>query len=215
VAASGAVGAAGRAVDAQQALGHHAVEGRHQVVGIDPHVHEAADHVEDVVGVHGGEHQVAGEGRLDGDLGGLRVADLADHDLVRVVAQDGAQAAGKIQPLLLIHRDLQHAGQLVLHRVFDGDDLVLAGVGLGQQRVQAGGLARAGGAGDQQHAVGLGGHVPEAGAGGGVEAQGVEGQAGQLAGQVFLVEDAQHRVLAVDAGHDGHPEVDGPPRPAP
>ena len=71
---------------------------------------EAADDVEHVVGVHGGEHQVAGERRLHRDLGGLRVADLAHHDLVRVVAQDRAQAAREGEALLLVHRDLQHAG---------------------------------------------------------------------------------------------------------
>ena len=33
------------------------------------------------------EHQVPGQGRLDGDAGGLLVADLADHDDVRVLPQ--------------------------------------------------------------------------------------------------------------------------------
>jgi hypothetical protein len=60
--------------------------------------------------VHGGEHQVAGQRRLHGDLRRLGVADLADHDLVRVVAQDGAQAAREGQALGLVDRDLQHVG---------------------------------------------------------------------------------------------------------
>jgi hypothetical protein len=72
--ASPAAGAATASVwrDGLQALGDDAVEGGDEVVGVDAHVHEAADDVEHVVGVHGGEHQVAGERRLDGDLGGLR-----------------------------------------------------------------------------------------------------------------------------------------------
>jgi len=50
-------------------------------------------------------------------VGGFRVADLADHDLVRVVPQDRAQPAGEAEALLLVHRDLQHAGELILDRV--------------------------------------------------------------------------------------------------
>jgi hypothetical protein len=173
-------------------------------------VHETADDVEDVVGVHGGEHQVAGEGRLDGDLGGVRVADLAHHDLVRVVAQDGAQAPGEGEALLLVHRDLQHAGQLVFHRVLDGDDLVLAGVDLGQGGIQGGGLARAGGAGHQEHAVGLGGQAPHPGQGVAVEAQALQGDALELVGQLLPVQHAQHAILAEHPGHDGHPQVDLP-----
>ena len=110
------------AVDADlphQPLGQHAVERRHELVGLDAHVQEAAEHVEHVVGVDGREHQVAGQRRLDGDLRGLRVADLADHDLVGVVTQDRAQAARERQPLLLVDRDLGDPAQLVFDRIFD------------------------------------------------------------------------------------------------
>ena len=111
--------------DADEALGEDAVEGRDEAVGIDLHVDEAADDVEDVVGVDGGEDEMAGQGGLDGDLGRLRVADLPDHDLVRVVAEDRAQTPGEGQALLLVDRDLGDALDLVLDRVLDGDDLVL------------------------------------------------------------------------------------------
>src|SRR6185369_11009003 len=116
--------------------------------GIRIHVQEAADQVERVVGVHGGEHQVAGERRLDGDLRRLRIADLAYHDLVGIVAQDRAQAAREGEALLLVHRNLQHPGKLVFDRVLDGDDLVLGAIDLGERRVEGGGLAAAGGPGD-------------------------------------------------------------------
>ncbi len=58
---------------------------------LDAHVDEAGDGAGGVVGVHGGEHEVAGERGLDRDLGGLLVADLADHDDVGVLAEEGAQ----------------------------------------------------------------------------------------------------------------------------
>ncbi|MCY1410799.1 hypothetical protein D9M71_261750 [compost metagenome] len=156
----------------------------------------------------GGEHQVAGERRLHGDLRGVGVADLADHDLVRVVAQDGAQAAGKGQAFLLVDRDLQHAGELVLHRVFDGDDLVHAVVDLGDHGVEGGGLAAAGGAGHQDHPVGFGRQAPQLHQGGVFEAQGLQAHAVGAVGQVLLVQHPQHRVFTEDAGHDRHPEVD-------
>ena len=48
------------------------------------------------------KHDVAGERRLDGDLGGLEVADLADEDHVRVLAQDAAEARGEGDADLLV-----------------------------------------------------------------------------------------------------------------
>jgi hypothetical protein len=52
---------------------------------------KARDNADRVVGVDGREHQVAGERRLHRQVGGLAVADLADHDDVRVLAQRRAQ----------------------------------------------------------------------------------------------------------------------------
>ena len=109
---------------AHQPLRQHAVQRRDELVRLDAHVQEAAEHVDDVVGVDGREHEVAGQRRLDGDLRGLGVADLADHDLVGVVAQDRAQAARERQPLLLVDRNLRDAAQLVFDRILDRDDLV-------------------------------------------------------------------------------------------
>ena len=51
-----------------------------------------------VVGVEGGEDQVAGQGGADRDVGRLPVADFADHDDVGVLAQDVAQRAGEGEP---------------------------------------------------------------------------------------------------------------------
>ena len=138
-----------------------------------------------------------------------RVADLAHHDLVRVVAQDGAQAAREGQAFLLVDRNLRDAANLVFDRVLDGDDLVLVGLDLGQRGVQRGGLAAAGRAGDQHHAVRLGDVAAEAAQVVVVEAHHVQRELVELLAHRLLVEHAQHRILAVDAGHDGDAEVDG------
>ena len=73
------------------------------------------------VGVERGKHQVAGQRGLDRDLRRLQVADLADHDDVRVLAQDRAQRMREGEADLRLHLDLVDAGQLVLDRILDGE----------------------------------------------------------------------------------------------
>ena len=64
---------------------------------LDAHVDQTGDRARRVVGVQRGEHEVAGQRGLDGDLGGLLVADFADHDDVGVLPQEGAQRVGERQ----------------------------------------------------------------------------------------------------------------------
>ena len=44
----------------------------------------------------GAEDEVAGQRGLDGDLGGLDVSDLTDHDDVGILAEDRAEQAGEV-----------------------------------------------------------------------------------------------------------------------
>ena len=101
----------------------------------------------------GGEHQVAGERGVDRNLRGFLVADFADHDLVGVMTQDRAQAAGKGEALLFVDRDLGDAFHLVFDGVFDGDDLVFVVLDFAQRGVERSRFAGAGWARDQHHAV--------------------------------------------------------------
>ena len=73
---------------AHESLCQDAVQRGNKIVGFHADVQEASDHVDDVIRVDGGKYQVAGERRVDGDLGRLGVADFADHDLVGIVTQD-------------------------------------------------------------------------------------------------------------------------------
>ena len=59
-----------------------------------------------VVRVQRREHHVARERRLQRDLRGLGVADLADHDDVGVLPQDVAQRLGEAEADLRLHGDL-------------------------------------------------------------------------------------------------------------
>src|SRR5208282_6477434 len=108
------------------------------------HIQETANHIDYVVGVNRGKHQVSGQRRLDGDLRRLRVADFADHDFVRVMAQNRTQSAGERQSFFLVHRNLRDAAQLVFDRVFNRDDLVFVGLDLVDGGVERGRLAASG-----------------------------------------------------------------------
>src|SRR5262249_479381 len=105
--------------NANQPLREDAIQSGHKVVRLDAHVDKASDDVRHVVRVDGGEHQVTRQGRLNGYLGRLLVADFADHDFVRVVAQNRTQTTSEGEPLLLVYGDLRNSTELVFDRVFN------------------------------------------------------------------------------------------------
>ena len=102
-----------------------------------------------------------------------------------------------------MHLDLVDRRQLVLDRVFDGDDLLRGRVELRQRGVQRGRLARAGRPGDQQDAVRA-------------RQQGVEArQVVVLEAHVFeaeadagAVEHPHHQALAVHRGHRRQAQIE-------
>jgi hypothetical protein len=193
---------------ANEALGEDAVEGGDEVVGFDAHVEEAAEDIDDIVGVDGGEDEMAGEGGVDGDLRGFLVTDFADEDLVGVMAEDGTQAAGEGEAFFLVDGNLGDAANLVLDRVFDGDDLVFVAFDFVEGGVESGGFSGAGGAGDEHHPVGLANVAAEAAEIVFRETDDVESEMTELLAHRLLVEHAEDGVLAMDSGHDGDAEVD-------
>src|SRR6185312_10801792 len=138
--------------------------------------------------------------------------DFADHDFVRVVTEDGAQAAGKGQALFFVHRNLRNAANLVFHRIFNGDDLVFFGLDLIHRSVERGGLAAARGSGDQHHAIGFFDVAPETLQVILVKPNHVQHQLVKLLAHGLFVENAKHGVFAVNGGHDGDAEINGPLR---
>src|SRR5271157_1849096 len=196
---------------AHQALRQNAIESGNEVVRLDAHVDETPDDVRDVVGVHRGEDEVPGQRGLNGDLRRLVVADFAHHDLVRVVAQDGTQAAGKRQALLFVHGNLRDAAQLVFDGVLDGDDLVLVRLDLVDGRIQRGGFAGTRWAGHQHHAVGLVDVTPETPRLIAGKTDDVQAELLEFFRKRFLVEHAEHGVFPVAGGHDGNTQVNVAP----
>ncbi len=95
--------------------------------------------------------------------------------------------------------------ELVLHRVLDGDDLEVGAIDLVERRVEGGGLAGAGGAGDEEDAVRSPDQSLESLRGAAREAEAIEGQ--EDGGSV---EQPHHDGLAVDGRHGGDADVDPP-----
>jgi hypothetical protein len=145
--------AAAFADHAHQALGQHGLQRAAHHVARHAHVHQAQRRGGGVVGVQGGEHQVAGHRGAQADLGGFLVAHLTHQHDVRVLAQGRAQHAGKTELDLLVHLHLVDALQAVFDRVLDGDQLLFHRIQFGQGTVQRGGLAAARRASHQHQAV--------------------------------------------------------------
>src|SRR5713101_1087400 len=196
---------------AHQALRHDAIQGGDEIIRLNTHVDEASDDVGHVVGVDRGEDQVAGESGLNGDLRGFLVADFADHDLVRIVAQDGTQAASESQALLLVDGNLCNATNLVFDRILDGNDLVFVGFDLVNRGVQGGSFAGAGRASHQDHAVGLTNVAAEAPQFLRGKTDHIESQALKLFGKGLFVENTKDGVLAMARGHNRNPQIDVTP----
>ena len=188
---------------AHQPLRQQRVDGGGDQVVLDAHVAQAGQATAGGIGVQRGQHQVAGQRRLDRGARGLDVAHFADQDDVRVLAHDRAQGAGEIQPDLRLDLDLVDAVHPVFHRVLDGDDLDPAFIELGQRRVQRGGLAGAGRPGHQHDAVRLRQRLAQPCALG----VGVAERA-QVQADVLAVEQAQHHRFAMRGRHGGHAQVE-------
>ena len=73
---------------AHEALRHIGAARVYDVVGAHAHGDEARNRTGGVVGVKGGDHEVTGEGRLEGDGCCFVVADFADHDDIRILPQE-------------------------------------------------------------------------------------------------------------------------------
>src|SRR5580704_6957040 len=147
--------AAGFANQSHQSLCQNAVQSGHKVVRLDAHVEETPDNIDHVIGVDSSKNQVARERGLNGDLRRFGVANFADHDLVGIVTQNGAQSASEGQTFLLIDRNLGDAANLIFNRVFNGDDFVFVGLDFADGRVQSRSFAAAGWSRDQHHAIGF------------------------------------------------------------
>src|SRR5207302_9807401 len=109
-----------RADAPDQTLGDDPFDQRRHEIAWDADVDESRDGRRGVVGVQGGEHQVASHSGPAGDLRGFQVPDLADEDDVRVLSQDGAKGYGKGQTCVDVDLGLVDSVEVALDRVLHG-----------------------------------------------------------------------------------------------
>src|SRR6185369_12723622 len=79
--------------------------------------------------MEGREYEVTSESSFDGDFSSFEVADFADENDVRILAQEGTQCGREVQTDLFLHLHLVDAEQVELHRIFRSH-------GVGVDRVQ-------------------------------------------------------------------------------
>ncbi len=195
--------ATGRAQLAHQPLRDHQVHRGRDRVRLESEIDEACDGTGGVVGVDRAEDEVPRAGGLERDLRRFLVADLTEQDDVGILAQHRAQHAPERQPLLLVDLDLVDALELILDRVLDRDDVRLRREDLAQERIERGGLAAPGRAGDEDHALRLLRGVAKQLQVVRREAQAIE-DLHALAG----VENAERDLFAVLRGQARHAHVD-------
>ena len=102
------------------------------------------------------EQQASDERGADGDVGRLAIADLANHDDVRVLPKERSQSAGEVDARRRIHRDLRDARKRVLDGIFDGrdvDHVLPLGAEARKNRVERRRLSGAGRPCDEDHSV--------------------------------------------------------------
>ena len=99
------------------------------------------------------ENKMSGQARVRSDARSLEVANFANHDDVRRLAQDGAQSRRKCHADLRIHLDLVDTGHLIFDRLFHGNDLAVWFVDVVEAGVKRGRLTGTGRASDEENAI--------------------------------------------------------------
>ena len=152
------------------------------------------------------DDEVSGEAGLHGDGGGLRVANFADHDDLRVLAHERAQRDRIGEFLVRIDLRLADHGQVEFHRVLNRAD---ANGGAGtlhemvERGVNGGGLAGTGRAGQQNQSARPGQEFDE-----GLQGLLLETQTAKIEAAVAGIEDANNDLLPAHGGEDGDTEFD-------
>src|SRR4030095_8718156 len=136
------------------------------------------------------------------------VANLTDHDLVRIVAQDRTKTAVECQTLLLVHWYLSDSMKLILNGIFDGDNLVFFVSYFVERGVERCGFSGTRWSSHEHHAVRLSDvttKLPQVLLG---KADHIEVQILKRFVDLFLVENTNNSVFAVNRRHDRNTKVD-------
>jgi hypothetical protein len=107
----------------QQSLGDNTHYGRRDFVRLDTHVHHPVNRTRRIIRVQRAEHEVAGQSSLHGDPRRVRVANLSDHDRVRVLTKNGPQHRTEGQGTRLVDLHLVDQVDLILDRILDRQNI--------------------------------------------------------------------------------------------
>ena len=113
------------AVRTNEALSHDTIERARQKIRLEAHVQKSCHRTGSIVRVQGGKDEVTRQRRLHSDSRRLFVANLAHHDDVGVLAKNASQGAPERQTHSLVDLDLVDEVELILHRIFDRDNIKL------------------------------------------------------------------------------------------
>src|SRR3989338_6788773 len=94
--------------------------------------------------MQGGKNQMSGKGGVDCRIGGFSVTDFSDQYYIGILADDSAEAVGKIISFFRVNLRLLYAGKVVFDRVLDGNDFYFRRVDFSQKRVKRGSFSGAG-----------------------------------------------------------------------
>ena len=126
---------AATAVSPHQPLRQHGHETGVDQIRFDADFEKPGHSAGSIIGMQRRQHQVSGEGALYRHLRRLEIADLADHDHVRIVTENMPQRAREGESGRVVHLNLIDPGQPILDRILDGDDVDAAASHLLQSRV--------------------------------------------------------------------------------
>src|SRR3989344_2992554 len=96
-----------------------------------------------------------GQARGNDELRGFFVADFAQHDNVGVLAQYASKPRGKSKTYLRIYLRLIYAVDVILNRIFKGNNINPFAVKHGKYGIERRGFSRSRGTGYESHAMGL------------------------------------------------------------
>jgi hypothetical protein len=172
---------------------------------LDAHVDQAVDDLERRARVQRREHEVSGHRGAHADLRRLRVAHFADHDHVRVLAQERAQRGREVHADRMAHLHLVQTLEAVLDRILDRRDVDGGRVDQVEAGVQSRALARARGSGHEDEPVRRARGLEEV-----LGLPVAEAELLQAGRDRALLEEPDHHLLAVHRGHRAHAQVDAP-----
>src|SRR5438045_1969765 len=111
--------------------------------------------------MQGTENKMSRQARVRSDACSLEIANFANHDDVRCLAQDRTQGRRKCHADLRIYLHLVDPSHLIFDGLFNGNDLSVWFVDVVETGIKCGRLTGTGGTSDEENAIGQLDHTLE------------------------------------------------------